>query len=157
MWRSEKEYVVGMVPLCLFLLSLTGCVTPEPHDPNTDPEDDTGAPVDTASPAVEDPTHDQHIQPIWTTKCGDCHTVYNEGSLRLLDAYDRIVGVPSEDVSVLNLIQPFEPESSYLWHKVEGTHLSVGGQGSTMPTGSLVLEDHERQTLENWILDGAPR
>ena len=67
------------------------------------------------------------------------------------------MGVRAEDVPGMSLIEPFEPEASYIWHKLESTHQDVGGQGATMPRGRPQLVEEERQTIRNWIEDGAPR
>ena len=134
------------------LFALSACEAAYVDERDTDTDTDT----DTDVPPIENPSHDEHIQPIWIAKCGDCHTDYNEGGLRLLGAYERIVSIRSEDAPGLNLIEPFEPETSYLWHKISGTHETVGGQGVSMPIGRMKLNDYERVTIENWIINGAP-
>ena len=133
------------------LLLLAACDRPSPED--TAPETDT----DDEIQAIENPTHDIDIQPIWDVKCHDCHTTFNEGGLRLVDSYDRIINVRAEDTPAISLIEPFEPDGSYMWHKIEGTHETVGGSGGTMPKGALDLAEHERITIRNWIENGAPR
>lgn len=45
-------------------------------------------------------------------------------------------------------------ESSYLWHKLQGTHMDIGGLGAKMPvTGSLTEE--EMAAVQAWIEGGA--
>lgn len=105
----------------------------------------------------ENPTHDRHIQPIWNAFCGDCHTEYNEGSLRLSDAYDNTVAVRAEDVPRMFLVTPFEPQNSYLWLKILGSHLENGGQGASMPIGEQVLLPKDKHLIELWIQQGALR
>jgi hypothetical protein len=55
----------------------------------------------------------------------------------------------------LPIVTPGDPEESYLWLKVEGRQDEVGGAGSAMPLGRA-LSDADAETLENWILNGAP-
>ena len=60
-------------------------------------------------------------------------------------------------------VVPGSPETSYLWRKVEGTHLDpeVGGSGSQMPIGGFegVFDADEelalRVKLRDWIANGA--
>ena len=64
------------------------------------------------------------------------------------------MGVASSDVPSMNRVEPFDPQNSYLWHKLNGTMTSVGGTGSQMPkTGSLTTT--ELALIEQWIVDGA--
>ena len=132
----------------LLLLGLNACLTAPPLDTA-----DTGL----AETAPENPTHDRHIQPIWDAYCGDCHTEYNEGSLRLNDAYDKIVAIRSEDVPGMFLITPFEPQNSYLWLKIMGSHIENGGQGASMPMGDNVLSTQNKHLIQLWIQQGALR
>ena len=49
-------------------------------------------------------------------------------------------------------------EESYLWHKMNDTHLNVGGSGQGMPYGFFGYErvlEEEMIILEAWILEGA--
>ena len=60
------------------------------------------------------------------------------------------------DVPSMPLIDPGDPENSYLWRKIDGTHIAAGGAGATMPrTGSIGKK--KRDKIEAWILDNAPR
>lgn len=121
------------------------------------PTPGTTAPGTTTT--IGNPTHDADIQPIWEEACGtSCHIDDNDGDLQLgTDAYDAIVNVPSVDVPTMNLITPGNLDESYLWHKLEGTHLSVGGEGLAMPRGSVNFGKKKHERIEKWILDGAPR
>ncbi len=87
------------------------------------------------------------VLPIYQAKCSQCHGWIVE--------YDSQVGVASEDVPEMNLIEPFDTTSSYIWHKVKGTFESVGGSGQTMPQGGDPLPETELATLQNWIQAGA--
>ena len=105
------------------------------------------------------------VQPIFTLHCATsgCHTtasaVFNnnlnleEGAL--FDPPQGIVGVSSLDVPALLRVEPFNSDDSYLIHKLEGTHRSVGGFGSQMPLGALPLGPGTIQVIRDWIDEGA--
>jgi len=70
-------------------------------------------------------------------------------------------------VPELNLIEPGDPEASYLWHKLCGTHLDVGGEGEAMPRAfsfsegsgtvwNYPLDRADLELIELWIEEGAP-
>ena len=103
------------------------------------------------------PTHDVHIQPIWSSTCGPgCHTGGSaSGDLALDEGYAATLGVPSS-VEGYSLVVPGDLDNSYLWLKLEGTHDLVGGEGSKMPLGNS-LTDEELALIEAWIADGAPQ
>lgn len=96
-------------------------------------------------------THDIDIQPVWTANCvsASCHVF-------MTDAYDNIVDVPSSQVPSMPFIKPGSPEMSYIMHKLEGTHLGVGGSGQAMPPGGP-LKANVLDMLRVWIQEGAPR
>ena len=52
------------------------------------------------------------------------------------------------------LVKPGSTEESYLWHKVNGTLLDVGGSGMIMPF-TIPLNEQEKQIFSKWILAGA--
>ena len=87
--------------------------------------------------------------------CIFCHTIrapvvfYDEG-LR-----DRLLQ-PSVQLPTMPYVTPGSLGSSYLWHKVAGTHLSVGGEGTRMPSAAMPLFDEELAILRAWIEAGAP-
>jgi len=97
---------------------------------------------------------DSDIWPIF--QACSCH-LGGAGGLTLTeaDAYANIVGVPSAVVPGLNLIEPDEPENSYLLHKLLDTQGEVGGGGTLMPPGDP-LSAAELDLIEEWILAGAP-
>jgi len=68
------------------------------------------------------------------------------------------VGVPSTQSPLLR-VAPGRPSQSYLWHKLLGTHATVGGSGVRMPDvhqpGDGYLTDPEMDLIRGWILDGA--
>jgi hypothetical protein len=70
----------------------------------------------------------------------------------------NLVSVPSVQSPLLR-VSPGRPSQSYLWHKLLGTHGSVGGAGVRMPSehlpGDDYLSDAEMDLVRAWILDGA--
>lgn len=105
---------------------------------------------------------DAEIQPIFDEHCVEgCHEPGGQWGV-FLDlspgtAYASIVGVLSPEFPTLNFIEPGIPESSYLWHKVNGTQVEVGGSGVMMPLGmATVVRPEQFAALEEWILQGAP-
>jgi len=53
-------------------------------------------------------------------------------------------------------VVPGDTGSSYLWHKLTGTHTKVGGSGGQMPLGYPALDAKTLGVIETWILEGAP-
>ena len=54
-------------------------------------------------------------------------------------------------------IAPGDSTMSYVMHKLSGTHLSVGGEGSRMPQGGPFLTNATLEGLRAWIDAGATR
>jgi hypothetical protein len=52
-------------------------------------------------------------------------------------------------------ITPFDPEASYLLHKLNDTQGSVGGAGSRMPQTEAGLPQSDRDAVRAWIEAGA--
>ena len=101
-------------------------------------------------------SHATHIQPIWDARCGGaCHLGNASlGDLSVVDGYAAMVDVDSMDVPGMLLVAPGDLDESYLWHKLEGTHIEAGGAGLEMPKGQA-LSDSKRSLVEAWILGGA--
>jgi hypothetical protein len=107
----------------------------------------------------------QSVQPIFT-RCVGCHGSQPAGkpmSLAPGAAYANTVNVQAlqtETSSLLDRIEPGNPDASYLVHKIQGTHTSatVGGSGGRMPvgcTGASCLSDADVQLIRRWISAGA--
>jgi hypothetical protein len=62
--------------------------------------------------------------------------------------------VPSMESALLR-VAPGRPSRSYVWHKLNGTQVSVGGIGTSMPQGGS-LTPGELDQIHAWILEGAP-
>lgn len=122
---------------------------------DTAPDEDAGGQADTA-PAVV-PTFADLTTTIFEPTCSGIGCHLNGGmSAPILDAadsYETLLGFAQG--ADLNYVVPGNLEASYMWHKMRGTHRSVGGSGSPMPLGSTLSED-QIVLLEEWILGGAP-
>lgn len=109
-----------------------------------------GDPVPPASPSFS-----QDVNPIFVTKgctAGSCHGG-GRGDLTLTTSasvnYANLVNVQSSDPAYL-LVEPGDPQNSYLVMKVEGR------AGSRMPLTGTPLTANQIQTIRNWIASGAP-
>ncbi|MEM9460958.1 MAG: hypothetical protein AAGF11_42735 [Myxococcota bacterium] len=132
--------------------------------PGSESGSDTMAPADSSTGGGSGGVHDAMIQPIWDAACASatCHAaavVFPDLSPGA--AYASIVGVMSQQVD-MPLITASDPDNSYLWRKLEGTHtevmLSSGDMNMTAPMplvdmGNFSMGD--RDTIMMWIQDGA--
>lgn len=69
----------------------------------------------------------------------------------------QLVSIPSVQAP-LKLVEPGQPERSYLVNKLRATGASVGGLGDRMPPTYVgdALTEEEIQAVEAWISSGAP-
>jgi hypothetical protein len=111
------------------------------------------------------------VEALWYGECAlACHGGGLGGdellNLEEGSSHTALVGVPSEQLPSMNRVEPGEPEQSYLWHKLNGTHLNAGGTGEPMPKawsfseGSGTIDHYPLDTadlelVETWILQGA--
>lgn len=98
------------------------------------------------------------ITPVLRANCATCHLTGQEaGNMKLHPgaAYASLVKVASVE-SPLKRIEPGAPDKSYLMHKLDGTHLEVGGVGDQMPFGAEPLDEPTRSLIRRWIAAGAP-
>jgi hypothetical protein len=89
--------------------------------------------------------------------CADCHT--GPSASEALDltferAYDDMVDVPAIQRSDLDLVEPGDPDASYLIIKMEGGPEMVG---RIMPRGRAARPQSEIDVIRDWIASGAPR
>lgn len=129
-----------------------------------DKDADSGAPAayDTGPPAQIDYTAD--IEPILTGECASCHDA--DGSfepaaklglnLEAGAAYDSLVGADSAQLPGVARVAPGDTDASYLWHKLNDTHTTVGGSGDKMPPAYLLVQE-DRDAIGSWIQAGAQR
>lgn len=96
------------------------------------------------------------IQPIFDANCVVCHqSGGTQGGLNLEagESYGATVLRHSEESKLLR-IDPGKPEESYLIHKLEGSHIQVGGTGEQMPT-TEPLDKALINVIRQWISEGA--
>lgn len=103
------------------------------------------------------------VQPLLSTRCAGCHggigTPQYAGLIDLdvpASAYANIVNVPSAELATMDRIEPGDHMLSYIWHKVNGTHLTVGGTGDRMPQFGPYLTQSDLDGIAGWIDAGAP-
>ena len=129
--------------------------------------DERGNPVTQVSPCVPATGEctggvcfDVDIQPILSSNCAfsGCHAGTSPAQGQNLSdgvAYANIVCVAANERPGMMRVRPFEPDSSYLVHKVQGTHGTVGGSGGRMPLGLTPLTTEQVDLIRAWITQGA--
>lgn len=97
------------------------------------------------------------VQPFIDKAC-NCHqstpVLMAPFSLKAGEAYQQLVNVPSMQLPSMVRVKPGSTAQSYLWHKLDGTQLQVGGSGMIMPY-TFPLSADERMIFERWINAGA--
>lgn len=131
----------------------------DPIDPDPSGIQPLDAGVDTAWQPPDDltATYEADIHPLWGQHCIPCHIDGASGGLSLVVGYDALVDVPSVVVTDMMLIAPGDPRQSYLWRKIQGTHVLAGGSGQRMPFESSALSRDDRDLIAAWILNGVPQ
>jgi hypothetical protein len=129
----------------------------------TDTGDPTTLPTTvsaTATGTTDSPlSHAVDIQPIWDANCvAGCHTPGGTSSGWFViseDALGALINQPALELPSMMLIAPGDLEGSYLWHKINDSHIDVGGNGTAMPPppAASLGADH-LDTIAQWILAG---
>lgn len=141
--------------LCLSL-GIPGCMAGEGTDldENGNPISSDGAPGDGSSPQA---TLAWLQANVFTAICGQCHQGASAplGVVLSPDAYQALVREArvSQEIPSMYLVEPGDPESSYLVWKIEGRPGIVGEQ---MPLGQSRLPQETIEAIKTWIADGAP-
>jgi hypothetical protein len=95
-------------------------------------------------------------QAFFDDTCVGCHGEDRSGGLDLRDAA-QIVGQPANGAWMLRVDPAGDAaarlENSYIWHKLSGTHLTVGGSGSQMPPWGA-LSPLELAPVRAWVEAG---
>jgi len=137
----------AFVYFCLLLISACSAGNGEGLDAN-------GRPIGEGPDPTDEPTLANIQARIFTPICTQCHVGAAAPQGLRLDAansFADLVGVPSREVGGLNRVEPFDPDNSYLFQKINGT-ASVGAR---MPLGGPPLPDEDIQLVRQWISDGA--
>lgn len=119
----------------------------------------TSTTTTTTLPALWSAIHAAVIAP----RCAGCHGgaagLSNLGDCDL--AWDSLVGVASVENPTMDRVEPGDPTTSWLMHKLDGTQGDYLAQcsgmfcGSRMPLGGPYLSVQERDAVRAWILGGA--
>jgi len=108
-------------------------------------------------PKEEPVSYSVHLEPLVIAHCLSCHESGEAKAKLVLDpriGYQRLVGPRSTQKPEMALVEPGDPERSYLWLKLQ--HVTEEGKG--MPrtlTGSKRLRDSELDLYRRWIEGGA--
>jgi hypothetical protein len=129
----------------------TPSTDPTTTEPTTEPTTDaTTGPGEGLSFATD------VFAPILEPSCS-CHLNGAAGGFMMgadaATAYAAMVGKPSTG-SPLNYVTASDSSQSYIFHKVNNTHVEAGGAGGRMPLGGMLTPD-QIATIETWIDDGA--
>lgn len=107
--------------------------------------------ADTAMPSLA-----TDVAPIFTQRCVMCHIAgAAQGGLDLYsNLWAATVSVKSTESS-LNLVEPGDPQKSYLYLKLTGEQLTAGGSGAQMPFQAGQLDAAQLELIRSWIAQGA--
>ena len=66
----------------------------------------------------------------------------------------NLVGVQANGAPIAR-VEPGDHTTSYIWHKINGAQLDVGGGGQQMPLGGAPLPQATIDLIAQWIDEGA--
>ena len=105
--------------------------------------------------AVANPSFAHDVQPIFTARCAvtGCHVTPTQANLGLVltdeaTSYGNLVNVPSVEFPSALRVVPGSSATSYLMSKLDA---------GEMPKQGPMLSQGTRDTIRNWIDQGAPR
>ena len=113
---------------------------------------------DTVTARPLEPTLASIQENILTPSCGisGCHAGGTAPfGLRLDDealSAQLLINVSSAEAPSLLRVNPFDPDNSFIIHKLEGTQSA----GDRMPRGMTPLSAEQIQVIRTWVADGAP-
>lgn len=117
--------------------------------------DDTGGGTDTGGGGTATNYTFAEVQErIFDAACVGCHVAggsYSGLELTAGASYDNIVGVASAQRPGMALIEPGNPELSYLMHKIRG----LDHEEAVMPPGGAGLDPELIALAYGWVLSGA--
>ena len=93
------------------------------------------------------------VQSIFSNNCTNCHATGATFPSLDGDLCTDLVDVDSQQTSN-KLVVAGDSDASYLYHKMAGTHLDIGGSGSQMPIGGSISQA-DVDLVMSWIDEGA--
>lgn len=109
-----------------------------------------------ATPVVLGPTLDQIQAVVFGPVCSGCHNGVGAALPGVLDltsadaSFGALVNVASIQQAALMRVMPFDPDSSYLIHKLEANGTTVMPPSGMLPAATIA-------EIRQWITDGALR
>jgi hypothetical protein len=123
--------------------------TPTKKDAGTT---DATTPTKDAAPPGPAAFTKAEIQTLVDDRCAPCHIDFASGGMSLANDFTtNTVDVASTQVPSMKRIAKGDHTKSYLWHKVNGTHTTVGGTGVRMPKNGTALTATELERLAKYI------
>jgi mono/diheme cytochrome c family protein len=120
-------------------------------------DDETGDDDASSEIVIEDASLCAVQAQVFTPVCYQCHnSVGLSGGLDLSEgnAFSNTLNVPAIELASMDRVEPGDPEHSYLWRKLEGTHVDAGGSGNKMPLSGTIT-DEQKALVKAWIEAGA--
>ena len=59
------------------------------------------------------------------------------------------------DIALRAIVNPGDKSTSYMWHKLNNTHIAEGGSGAQMPCSGMPLPANQLILIGDWIDEGA--
>jgi hypothetical protein len=115
-----------------------------------------GAPIPDV-PESEPVSYAAHLEPLVLAHCLGCHEVDDPKAKLVLEegtGYGQLVRRRSVQQPEMALVEPGDPEASYLWLKLQHTAAEGKGMPRTL-TGSKKLRPAELELYRRWITGGA--
>ncbi len=115
------------------------------------------SPTPSASPIPDSASLAEIQNEIFSPICSGCHAGANAPRGLRLDSvensFEFLVGVSADQIPSLLRVNPGDPDTSYLVHKIEGADTIVANR---MPLNGTPLTETQIQLIKDWISAGAP-
>src|SRR5262245_61916969 len=154
----DTDVGFAALPNCSSVTPPTGC----PFVPPTTTSSTT-TPTTSSTTTTLTWTWSGEVQPLLAANCATCHggsgTPQYFGFGNIQDpvlGYLNIVNQPSGEQPALDRIEPGDHLNSYLWRKLDGSQLAVGGSGVRMPALGPYFTAEQLVGIAGWIDAGAP-
>jgi hypothetical protein len=150
---------VALVGLGAFVaLSAGGCAS-------------AAAPAAPPPAAVKEVSLRSDVLPVFAANCSTTATCHGSptgievflagGASKAPEIWSGLVGVATAELPSMPFVTAGDPAKSYLMHKLDGDQASLdaecvdGDCGSQMPRDATPLDAATRETIRNWIAQGA--